>query len=85
MTNMEGLDTKLECETEDENCHVQWFKDDVEIINPLDRMKIEKTQGRLHTLFISKTSVEDSGKYSIAIKGVKSIAKLDIKGNIYHS
>lgn len=81
MTNMEGLDTNLECETVERNCNVQWFKDNVEIINQLDKVKIKKTKERLHTLFISKTSLEDSGTYSIQIKGVKSIAKLDVKGN----
>ncbi|XP_071149137.1 uncharacterized protein [Mytilus edulis] len=79
MTNMEGLDTILECETVERNCNVQWFKDNVEIINQLDKVKIKKTKERLHTLFISKTSLEDSGTYSIQIKGVKSIAKLDVK------
>ncbi|CAC5417542.1 MYBPC1 [Mytilus coruscus] len=84
-TNMEGLDTNLECETEEKNCNVRWFRNNVEITDEQDRMKIETTQGRVHTLFISKTSLEDSGTYSIKIKGVKSIAQLDVKGNISYS
>lgn len=82
---MEGLDTNLECETVEENCNVQWLKDNVQIIDQPDKMKKEKTQGRLHTLFIPKTRLEDRGTYSIRIKGAKSVSKLDVKGNVSNS
>lgn len=79
-TLTEGSELKLRCETVEENCHVQWFKNDVEIKIQPDGMKKENT--RIHTLCISKTSSEDIGTYSIKIGGAESIAKLDIKGYI---
>lgn len=82
---MAGLDTHLTCKTEDKHCNVQWFRNNVEITDKQDRMQIETTEGRVHTLFISKTILEDSGTYSIKIKGVKSIAQLDVKGNLIFS
>ncbi|CAG2188075.1 unnamed protein product [Mytilus edulis] len=78
ITTMEGIDTKLECETVEENCHALWFKDDEEIDLPA-RMTIERTQGCLHTLSLAPTSVEDSGTYSIKINGATSIGKVYIK------
>lgn len=80
---MEGIDTKLECETVEENCHVLWFKDDEEIDSPA-RMTIERTQGCLHTLSLAPTSLEDSGTYSIKINEATSICKVYVKGNTFN-
>ncbi|XP_063412340.1 uncharacterized protein LOC134695076 isoform X2 [Mytilus trossulus] len=79
ITIMEGLDTNLECETMEKSCTVQWFKNNGEKIDQPDRKTIKTTQGRIHTLSISETRREDSGTYSIKIKDVTSIAKLDVK------
>lgn len=90
---MEGFDTRLECETEgilegvdtEENCNVQWFIDGVEIIDPPNRITIEKPQGRLHSLNISQASLKNKGNYKITIKGISCGADLDVKGYTYKS
>lgn len=79
---MEGIDTRLECETVEENCHALWFKDDDEI-DSLTGMTIERTQGCLHTLSLTPTSLEDSGTYIIKINGAKSVCKVYVKGNTF--
>lgn len=88
VTIMEGLDIILECKSEKEDCLVQWFKNGEEIFVSADGRKQEKSQGRSHTLNIYETSLEDSGQYSIRIKGYSSetkgctsYAKVDVKGN----
>lgn len=85
MTIMEGLELKLECETVEQKGNVQWFKDNKEIINQENWLKKEKTPSRIHTLLISTTSLEDSGTFSINIEGTRSIAKVEVEGNIIHA
>ncbi|CAG2199073.1 unnamed protein product [Mytilus edulis] len=76
VTIMEGLDTILECETEEENCPVQWLKNDKEISNQSDRIKMI---GKIHRLTILQTSLEDSGTYTVKTKGRTSHAVLTVK------
>lgn len=83
VTIMEGLDTKFECETELENVPVQWFDNSENIIDSSDRRQIHSFQERVHTLTISQTSLQDSGKYSINIKGCFYTVELNVKGNIW--
>ncbi|CAG2235186.1 TTN [Mytilus edulis] len=73
---MEGLDTVLECETEDENCPVQWLKNGKEISNQSDRIKMI---GKVHRLTILQTSLEDSATYTVKTKGRTSQALLTVK------
>ncbi|CAG2235183.1 unnamed protein product [Mytilus edulis] len=76
VTIMEGLDTILECETEEENCPVQWLKNDEEISNQSDRIKMT---GKIHRLTLLQTSLEDSGTYTVKTKGRTSHAVLTVK------
>ncbi|CAC5389066.1 TTN [Mytilus coruscus] len=85
VTIMEGLDTTLEFETEEENVPVQWFYNRKEIIESNERRQISRLQGRVHTLTILQTRLEDSGKYSIKIKGYDKIVKLNVKGIVCKS
>ncbi|CAG2250963.1 unnamed protein product [Mytilus edulis] len=79
VTIMEGLDTKFEFETEEENVPVQWFYNKKEIIESTERRQISRLQGRVHTLTILKTRLEDSGKYSIRIKAYDTTVDLHVK------
>ncbi|VDI65032.1 Hypothetical predicted protein [Mytilus galloprovincialis] len=76
VTIMEGLDTVLECETEEENRPIQWFKNGKEISNQSD---IIKMTGHLHNLTILQTSLDDSGTYTVKTKGRTSHAVLTVK------
>ncbi|CAG2191120.1 TTN [Mytilus edulis] len=78
-TIMEGLDTKFEFETEEENVPVQWFYNRKEIIESTERRQISRLQGRVHTLTILQTRLEDSGKYSIRIKAYDKTVGLHVK------
>ncbi|VDI72377.1 Hypothetical predicted protein [Mytilus galloprovincialis] len=79
VTIMEGLDTKFEFETEEENVPVQWFYNKKEIIESTERRQISRLQGRVHTLTIYQTRLEDSGKYSIRIKAYDKFVELNVK------
>lgn len=86
---MEGLYTKLECETEEEDCPIKWLKNGIEINDSSEKMEIYQSKGRLHTLSIPDTSIEDSGNYSIIITDRRSqilgrtcSAIVDVKGNL---
>lgn len=86
---MEGLNTKLECETEEEDCPIRWLKNGIEINDPSEKMEIYQSKGRLRTLIINDTSLEDSGNYSIIITDRRSqilgrtcSAIVDVKGNL---
>ncbi|CAG2227944.1 unnamed protein product [Mytilus edulis] len=76
VTIMEGLDTVLECETEEENRPVQWFKNGKEISNQSDKIRMT---GNLHNLTILQTSLDDSGTYTVKTKGRTSHAELTVK------
>ncbi|VDI76702.1 Hypothetical predicted protein [Mytilus galloprovincialis] len=79
VTIMEGLDTQFEFETEEENVPVQWFYNRKKIVESTERRQIPRLQGRIHTLTILQTSLEDCGKYSIKIKGFDKIVDLNVK------
>ncbi|CAG2227756.1 TTN [Mytilus edulis] len=78
-TIMEGLDTKFEFETEEENVHVQWFYNRKEITESTERIQISRLQGRVHTLTILQTRLTDSGTYSIKIRAYDKVVELNVK------
>ncbi|VDI65638.1 Hypothetical predicted protein [Mytilus galloprovincialis] len=79
VTIMEGLDAKFEFETEEANVPVQWFYNSKEITESTERRQISRLQGRVHTNTILQTTLEDSGQYSIKIKGYDKFVKLNVK------
>lgn len=81
---MEGSHTVFECETEKQNGDVEWFKDDVNITDDIDKFEtemIETEQGYIYNLKIKYTNVKDSGNYKIVKNGIQKEASLDVQGN----
>lgn len=79
---MDDSDIILECETKENILQVDWFINDVKLIYYPNNIKTETVLGRFHRLYITDASVEDTGKYSIRIKGVASTFFLHVKGSI---
>lgn len=81
-TIVEGSKTIFECQTEERNGFVVWFKNELEITKDTENMKMEAFSGCVYKLTISKTSIENGGNYKINKKAICSEAVLDVKGNI---
>ncbi|CAC5373142.1 TTN [Mytilus coruscus] len=81
ITIMEGLDIQFDCETEEENSSVEWFKDNVLIKMNTKNIKMEKLPGNIHKLTISPARLKDSGRYRIEKNGINSEAVLEVKGD----
>lgn len=79
---MEGLDMQFECETEDNNNDVDWFKDDLLIASTSINIKMEILPGHIYRLVISPATLQDNGRYRIEKNGICSEAVLDVKGNM---
>lgn len=80
-TSVEGSFTIFVCETEEENSDVKWFKDGVKMVDGNKKIKMETELGHIFKLTIKRTSLLDSGTYSIRVNGVLSEAALAVKGN----
>ncbi|CAC5377872.1 unnamed protein product [Mytilus coruscus] len=81
ITIIEGLDMQFDCETEEHNSSVEWYKDDVLIMMNTANIKKETFPGNIHTLTISPARLQDSGRFRIEKNGISSEAVLDVKGN----
>ncbi|VDI73379.1 Hypothetical predicted protein [Mytilus galloprovincialis] len=79
VTIMEGLDMQFECETEDKNNDVDWFKDDLLISSTSINIKMETLPGHIYRLVISPATLQDNGSYRIEKNGICSEAVLDVK------
>ncbi|CAC5377871.1 unnamed protein product [Mytilus coruscus] len=76
---MEGLDIQFDCETEEDNSSVEWYKDDVLITMNTGNIKKETFPGNIHKLTISPARLQDSGRYRIEKNGISSEAVLVVK------
>ncbi|XP_071149142.1 uncharacterized protein [Mytilus edulis] len=79
LTIMEGLDIQFDCETEDDNGYVEWYKDGVLIMMYTGNIKQETLPGNIYKLIISPATLHDSGRYRIEKNGISSEAVLDVK------
>lgn len=77
-TTLEGSDTIFECQTEEQNSAVEWFKDGNELTDL--RYKRLTLPDNIHKLTIQHTSIRDGGKYSIEKNGFYCEAVLSVKG-----
>lgn len=80
-TSVEGSNTTFECETEEENSDSEWYKDGIKMDDDTTKIKMETVLRHIFKLTIKRTSVLDSGKYSIRVNGILSEAELDVKCN----
>ena len=79
---MENDTAILACEVSNADCKITWYKDDKEITaSKKFKMVNEDT---VKKLIIKKVLPEDAGNYIGKTKGVKSSAKLFVKGNDYY-
>lgn len=78
---MEGLDIQFDCETEEDNGYVEWYKDGVLITMNTGNIKQKTFPGNIYKLIISPVTLHDSGRYRIEKNGIRSEAVLDVKGN----
>ncbi|CAC5390359.1 unnamed protein product [Mytilus coruscus] len=76
---LEGSETIFECQTEEENSLVEWFKEGDKVTNNIQNVKMETLPGHIYRLTISQTRLSDCGKYKIKKDGVNSKATLEVK------
>lgn len=78
---LEGLETVFECQTEEENCPFDWFKEGDKLTTITKHLTMETLPGNIYKLTISQTLLSDGGKYTIKMNGVVSEAILKVEGN----
>ncbi|CAG2194444.1 TTN [Mytilus edulis] len=82
VTIVEGSGAMFECETEEENSPVEWFKDGKTINDTSENIKMESLQGYIYKLTITSTSLQDTGTYTILKNGIRNEAVLEVKGDL---
>jgi hypothetical protein len=67
-----------------ENIH--WYKDGIKLENGDEKGRIEIVSvGKIHSLYIKNSKLDDIGTYEVKTGNIKSSANLKVKGNLYKS